>query len=112
MKYKKQNIGSHLTNKMSTDDLGLLGYNGMSPCEWFRIFQRNILPSSSRVSSARGYGASDCLTLENGNTTIPQNLGTSHSMTWQHIAEDLDIGSFNETCTDNSFLLHPICMPT
>jgi hypothetical protein len=112
MKHKEQNLGSCLTNKMSTDDLVFLGGNSISLYEWFQIFQRNVVPSSSRVSSARGCGISDCLTPEDESNTIPQNWGTSHPMTWRHVTEDLVTGSFNATHTDSGFLLHLICMST
>lgn len=78
-------------------------------CEWFPTYQRNTQPSSSRVSSARGFGVLGCLTLDDA-ITISQNVETSHPMTQQHVSEDSDTGIFNETFIDPCFLLHPICM--
>jgi hypothetical protein len=110
MQYKKQNVQSNLSNKMNADDSRLLGCDITSLCEQFPTFQRNLQPSSSRVSSARGFGLLDCLTLDDVSTMVPQNVGTSHPVTQQHMPKDSNTGTFNETCTDTCFLLHLICM--
>lgn len=101
---------NNLSNKMNADDSRLLGCDITSLCERFPTVQRNTQPSSSRVSSVRGFGVLDCLTLDNESTMVPQNDRTSHPMTKQHVPEDSDTGTFNETCTDICFLLHLICM--
>lgn len=105
MQYKKQNVQSNLSNKINADDSHLLGCDITSLCERFPTFQRNTEPSSSRVSSPRGFGVLDCLTLDDESTMVPQNVGTSHPMTQQYVPEDSDTGTFNETCTDICFLL-------
>jgi len=108
VQYKKQNVRNNLSNKMDADDSHLLRCDIMSLYEKFRTLQRNTEPSSSRVSSTRCFGVLDCLTLDDENTTVPQNVGTSHPMTQQHVPEDSDTGTFNETCTDTCFLPHLI----
>jgi len=66
---------------MNADDSRLLGCDIMSLCERFPTFQRDTQPSSSRVSSARGFGVLDCLSLDDESTMVPQNVGTSHPVT-------------------------------
>lgn len=97
MQYKKQNVQSNLSNKTNADDSHLLGCDITSLCEQFPIFQRNTEPSSSRVSSASGFGVLHCLTLDDESTMVSQNVGNNHPMTQQYVPEDSDTGTFNET---------------
>jgi len=73
---------------MNADDSRLLGCDITSLCEQFPTFQRNIEPSSTKVSSARGFGVLGCLTLDDESTMVLQNVGTSHPMTQQHVPQD------------------------
>jgi hypothetical protein len=82
--YEYEELLSHCCHtvviaKFTVEDSGCLRYDSVSLCEWFPVFQRNVMPPSSRSKRQffRDLSTSDM-------------LGTAHPMTRQHIPEALN----------------------
>ena len=55
------------TAKSTVEDSGCQGYDSVSLCEWFSVFQRNVVPPSSKAKNQFFW---DLSTFEDEDTTF------------------------------------------